>query len=263
MPYIIGAVIPHFGDGAKVDALMTAIKAQSHLPDMQMTVHVVDSNPPNQRNLFTSAVNLGIQHALNANASAIWVINDDCIPARDCISCGIGKLISEPRIGIVASRNLHPSDPDRITWGGSGECWPSGRHIVGLVSEGACAVASRQEWVSFASVFLRRDMVLELGMLDPFLQHICSDADYCLRARASNWEVWYEPTSTVMHPFHSSHGAGTPAWMKYIMHLDQKRFGKKYGFSTPDKKPDPNYRRITPEDFGNKTIPPTAAGSAE
>ena len=55
------------------------------------------------------------------------------------------------------------------------------------------------DWVSGASMILRRTMLDQIGLLDEGLYTYCDDADICLRARRAGWETWYVPESRVIH----------------------------------------------------------------
>jgi len=59
----------------------------------------------------------------------------------------------------------------------------------------ACSV----DWVSGASMILRRTMLDEIGLLDEGLFTYYEDVDLCLRARQAGWETWYLPQSRVIH----------------------------------------------------------------
>ena len=59
----------------------------------------------------------------------------------------------------------------------------------------ACPV----EWVSGASMILRRTMLEQIGLLDEGLYTYFDDTDICLRARRAGWETWYVPESQVIH----------------------------------------------------------------
>jgi N-acetylglucosaminyl-diphospho-decaprenol L-rhamnosyltransferase len=67
--------------------------------------------------------------------------------------------------------------------------------VVPSTPSRACAV----EWVSGASMILRRSMLEAIGLLDEGLYTYFDDIDLCLRARRAGWETWYVPESRVVH----------------------------------------------------------------
>ena len=58
---------------------------------------------------------------------------------------------------------------------------------------------TRADWVSGASMILRKKMLDGIGLLDEGLYTYFDDIDLCLRARRSGWETWYVPQSRVVH----------------------------------------------------------------
>jgi len=59
--------------------------------------------------------------------------------------------------------------------------------------------AAACEWVSGASMILRRSLLDAVGLLDEGLYTYYDDVDLCLRARRAGWETWYVPESRVTH----------------------------------------------------------------
>lgn len=59
----------------------------------------------------------------------------------------------------------------------------------------ACPV----DWVTGASMIIRRQVVEAIGPLDEGLYTYFDDNDYCLNAKRAGWETWYVPESRVIH----------------------------------------------------------------
>ncbi|WP_246196772.1 glycosyltransferase family 2 protein [Aquisphaera giovannonii] len=57
----------------------------------------------------------------------------------------------------------------------------------------------RADWLSGASMILRGSMLDQVGLLDEGLYTYFDDIDICLRARRAGWQVWYVPTSRIIH----------------------------------------------------------------
>jgi len=55
------------------------------------------------------------------------------------------------------------------------------------------------EWVSGASMIIRRQVVEEIGPLDEGLYTYFDDIDYCWNAQRARWATWYVPQSRVTH----------------------------------------------------------------
>jgi GT2 family glycosyltransferase len=61
--------------------------------------------------------------------------------------------------------------------------------------EATCQV----DWVSGASMIIRRQVVEAIGPLDEGLYTYFDDIDYCLNARRAGWQTWFVPESRVVH----------------------------------------------------------------
>ena len=65
------------------------------------------------------------------------------------------------------------------------------------------------DWVSGASMLLRRTMLEQIGLLDEAFFTYFEDVDLCQRAHYFCWEVWYVPASRVIHLEGASSGIGS------------------------------------------------------
>ena len=55
------------------------------------------------------------------------------------------------------------------------------------------------DWVTGASMIIRRQVIEAIGPLDEGLYTYFDDNDYCLNAKRAGWETWYVPESRVIH----------------------------------------------------------------
>jgi N-acetylglucosaminyl-diphospho-decaprenol L-rhamnosyltransferase len=55
------------------------------------------------------------------------------------------------------------------------------------------------DWVSGASMIIRRAVLESSGLLDEGLYTYFDDVDFCLNARRNGWSTWYVPDSKVTH----------------------------------------------------------------
>jgi N-acetylglucosaminyl-diphospho-decaprenol L-rhamnosyltransferase len=68
-------------------------------------------------------------------------------------------------------------------------------NVVMPTPQQPCAV----DWVSGASMLLRRQMLEQIGLLDEGFFTYFEDVDLCKRAQLKGWQVWYVPESQVVH----------------------------------------------------------------
>jgi len=55
------------------------------------------------------------------------------------------------------------------------------------------------DWVSGASLSVRREVLRDIGLLDEELYTYFDDIDFCMRAKRARWQVWFVPDSHVVH----------------------------------------------------------------
>jgi N-acetylglucosaminyl-diphospho-decaprenol L-rhamnosyltransferase len=55
------------------------------------------------------------------------------------------------------------------------------------------------DWVGFAAVIIRREVIAEVGLLDDGFFMYFEDVDYCRRAAAAGWRVRYWPHARFVH----------------------------------------------------------------
>ena len=214
-------VIPHYGEDSYKDRLLESLKTEYLL-----NLFVIDNNIVNRG--FTWAVNAGIR---KSQSEFIWILNNDAVVTPGALLALEKRMDENSKCGIVTSKICEFENPDRIVFGGALNVLP-GIHKAGWESAGDLAKPTRERWVTFCSVLLRQKMIREIGLLDENFWLICSDSDYCFTARHRCWEIWYEPTSKVLHP--EKHGISRVVSetrdekFMAIMADDQRKFIEKW-----------------------------------
>ena len=59
--------------------------------------------------------------------------------------------------------------------------------------------AFETDWVSGASIMIRREVFRDIGLLDEGYYTYFDDIDFCFNARKAGWPTWYVPSSRVVH----------------------------------------------------------------
>ena len=89
------------------------------------------------------------------------------------------------------------------------------------------------DWVSGASMIIRRKVFDDIGVLDEGFFTYFDDIDFCFNARKAGWSTWYVPSSHVMHLAGQSTGV-TVARPKrlppYFYEARRRYFLKNHGF---------------------------------
>lgn len=161
---------------------------------------------------FTGGNNVVIRRALESADPPDYVLllNSDTIVQEHALEPLVEFMENHPRVGIVGSRMLWPD----------GEIRASPFRFLGIASEFDLAFRlglatrllshwiavppapdepAKVDWVSGASLLLRRTMLEEIGLLDDGLYTYFDDIDISWRAKQAGWETWYVPDSKVIH----------------------------------------------------------------
>lgn len=170
---------------------------------------------------FARAVNCGCRVGVTASGASdateprwLLLLNPDVtVPDGflDEVLASVDRLtMHEPKAGVIGFRLLNrdgsnqassgpfPSLPNTL----AGLFLPRSRrkcrHTAGT---GRRPVA----WVTGGCLLVRRDCFEQLGGLDESFFLYYEDADFCRRAAAAGWSVWYDPGLEVVHhwPLHA------------------------------------------------------------
>jgi N-acetylglucosaminyl-diphospho-decaprenol L-rhamnosyltransferase len=74
-------------------------------------------------------------------------------------------------------------------------------HVVARRME---TVESQVDWICGACMLIRRQVFLDVGLLDEGYFLNFEETDFCLRALRAGWPCWYAPQSRVLHIGHAS-----------------------------------------------------------
>ena len=168
---------------------------------------------------FTGGNNAVIRPALESDdpPEYVWLLNADTLVKEQALDTLVGFMDAHPKVGIAGSMLLWPdgtiqASPFRFP----GIATELDRGLrLGIVSKllthwrlamPTPKEATRVDWVSGASMILRRTMLEQIGLLDEGLYTYCDDVDICLRAQRVGWETWYVPESQVIHLVGASTG---------------------------------------------------------
>jgi GT2 family glycosyltransferase len=161
---------------------------------------------------FTGGNNAVIRPALESDNPPEYVLllNADTLVQEHAFNTLVAFMDAHPKVGIAGSTLLRldgSNEASPFRFPGIATELDRGLRL-GFVSKlltpwrvtiPTPKEAIRVDWVSGASMILRRTMLEQIGLLDEGLYTYCDDADICLRARRAGWETWYVPESRVIH----------------------------------------------------------------
>jgi len=205
-----------------------------------------DVMPLGRNGGFAFGNNAGIRAALASpdHVDYVMFLNPDTVAREGAVKALATFLDHHPRAGIAGSL-LENKD-------GGVECSAHRFHTplseledsarLGLlnrllhryvVSHRPGTVAHQCDWVSGASLIVRRDVIEQVGLLDDGYFLYFEEADFCWRAKKAGWEVWYVPQSRVMHLEGAATGIHTAVKRRASYWYDSRRrfFVKHYGIA--------------------------------
>lgn len=203
-----------------------------------------DVMPLDRNGGFAFGNNAGIRAAFASpgHVDYVMLLNPDTVVRPGAIRALVRFMDSHPAVGIAGSL-LESAE-------GGVECSAHRKHSpLGELDSGArlgllSRLLSRYnvspppgsqahpcDWVSGASMMVRRAVLEQVGLIDEGYFLYFEEADFCWRAKDAGWEVWYVPESRVMHLEGASTGIRSSARRRAGYWYDSRRrfFVKHYG----------------------------------
>jgi N-acetylglucosaminyl-diphospho-decaprenol L-rhamnosyltransferase len=194
---------------------------------------------------FTGGNNIILQPALRSADPPKYVLllNADTIVHRDSLRRLLDFMDEHPSVGIAGSGLENPNGTPQRSAFRFPSAWSEfeGSICLGLVSRllsrwtvvpplpnRACEV----DWVSGASMIIRREVFAKIGVLDEGYYTHYEDVDFCFNARRAGYSVWYFPASRVTHLVGQSTGltvSNPKRYPSYFFDARQRFFLKNYG----------------------------------
>ena len=156
---------------------------------------------------FSFGNNLGIRAT---EAEAYFLLNSDAGALPGATARLWRELEEHPTVGLVGPRLEWPDGTPQISafrqptpvteFLRAARTGPIDRllrrHVTAIPLE---ANPREADWVSFAAVMIRREVIEQAGLLDEGYFMFFEDVDYCRRARRLSWGVRYCPEARVVH----------------------------------------------------------------
>jgi len=192
------------GDGS-VEKLGEAVRREN----WDRWVQVV----PSQRNGgFAAGNNIGLKEVFKYGDCFDYVVllNPDTVARNGAVLALIQFMEENPLAGIAGSRledaqgvvecSAHTAHSPLGELESSARLGPLSRMLRRyVVSPPPRESQHRCEWVSGASLVVRRKVIEAIGGLDEGFFLYFEEVDFCTRARKAGWEVWFVPESRIVH----------------------------------------------------------------
>ena len=161
---------------------------------------------------FAAGNNVAIRPALAGSSppDVFWLLNPDTVAEPGALAALMDFFAAHANVGICGGRLIE----------GDGTPWRVALRFPGIVNEfeRGCEFGPvsrllrrwavlqpigdepvRTDWVSGASLAVRRSTIERIGLLDEGYFLYYEETDFCLRARRAGIECWQEPRSRVVH----------------------------------------------------------------
>jgi N-acetylglucosaminyl-diphospho-decaprenol L-rhamnosyltransferase len=196
---------------------------------------------------FSYGNNAAIAPALQSSDPPhyVYLLNPDTIVLPDALKELVKFMDSRPDVGIAGGRAINPDGSVRNSMFKFHTVLSEleGTMRLGFMSKilRHHVVASappdeptRADWVSGASMMVRRDVFEKVGLLDEDYFMYFDETDFCLRAARAGWPTWYAPASKIIHLVGQSSGVtGTKRLAKrrpqYWFESRHRYFRRHYG----------------------------------
>jgi len=151
----------------------------------------------------------------------------------DDVTATVSKLaVTDPAVGVVGFRLRNRDGTDQAS---SGPFPTLGRTLAGLFlprSRRKCThrpEPARQavDWVTGGCLLVHRDCFKQLSGLDESFFLYYEDVDFCQRARAAGWSVWFDPSLEVTHHW-PLHARRVPAPLRLMTRHALLTYAKKH-----------------------------------
>ena len=161
---------------------------------------------------FSYGNNGGIRPALESSdpPDYVFMLNPDTLAKPGVLRTIVEFLDAHPKVGIVGTRVENEDGSTRRSsfrfHSVAGELERGLRLgvVSKLLSDKVVAApipteACEVDWVSGASMFVRREVFKDVGLLDESYFMYYEETDFCLRARRAGWSCWYVPQGSIVH----------------------------------------------------------------
>ncbi len=146
---------------------------------------------------FGAGINAGIAAALDQDPPYvyIWVLNNDTLVERETLARMVTIADGDPTIGIVGSRLIYADGSGRVQALGGGRI----HRLVGKTSWYEQPTMRSCDYLTGASLLLRRALLLDIGGFDERFFFFFEDVDLSVRARQAGWRLAVAADATVLH----------------------------------------------------------------
>ncbi len=204
LPELTGETIVTIVDNASNDTSVDIINAwlNKHSADGNFRLIISPINGG-----FSSGNNIGIS---GFKATRYLLLNSDTLIRPGAIAAMLNSFNNDINIGMVAPRLEWPDTTPQES------CFTYHSPLSELISSAKTGVITKllqsavvpqpvsdtprcYDWVSFACVMIKSDVIDAVGLMDDGYFLYYEDVEYCHRVKKAGWQIKYEPSAHVVH----------------------------------------------------------------
>jgi len=210
-------------DNASTDHTARAL-AESALPGLEVIT--------SEDNLGgAGGFHLGVKAAYDKGFDRIWLMDDDVVPAPDCLTVLMAQdeaclmAVREDTRGALvekAATRFDLANPLRIKP-------KTGMVETAYGTREAMPERVELENVAFEGFLVRRDVITEIGLPDPSYFIFYDDVDFAIRARRAGWRIWAVRDAVLVRQLDFDQQHDLAGWKGYYMYRNLFAVHLRYG----------------------------------
>ncbi len=158
---------------------------------------------------FARGNNPGIEFALRERADYLMLLNDDVIVDPKMVTTLVESIERDSRIGVIGPKVYYEHPPDQIWFaGGLVHLYKGTSEHIGIREKdaGQYDLSRDVDYITGCALMIRREVVEQIGPLDPAFLIYWEDTDWCMKTRRAGYRVVYEPAAKMWHKISASRG---------------------------------------------------------
>ncbi len=149
---------------------------------------------------FSEGNNIGIKFSLGIlNPDYILLLNNDTVVDENFLAELVTFANKKQKNGIVGPKVYYFDNPDKIAYIGHNIDLCNGRISDPDMGVYKNSSPSKIDFVVGCGLLIKKNVIEDIGLLDPNYFLYYEDVDWCLRARSSGYDVFYVPKSKIWH----------------------------------------------------------------